>query len=339
MIGTVEKPGIAVSDLEDITRRDFLVGGAGLLALGVAGCGRGETGDSSSETRTVDTPRGPVELPVNPRRVVAMYTTDVDHALALDLPLVGGGTARGLAGQPFAGYQPEEELEDVQRLQTYPEANYEQIAAVEPDCILDSVSDEAGYERLSRIAPTLFYENTEEVEGIGWGRPDWRGSLRTVGGAFDRADEAERFVAGYEERAAGLRERLAGRWAGATFASVFPSTDHLRVQGSATSHPHRILAEDLGLTLAPVVTQEDQELSLEALPQVDADVLFLALFPREDSLERDRESAAPYTNSPLWSRLPAVRKGQVYEYDAELIYISPLTAEAFLGVVERSLLA
>jgi ABC-type Fe3+-hydroxamate transport system substrate-binding protein len=132
-----------------------------------------------------------------------------------------------------------------------------------------------------------------------------------------------------------LSERLAGRWSGATFASVFPSTDHFRVQGSVTSHVHQILVEDLGLTLAPILTEKDQRLSLEAILEVDADALLLGLFPREDSLERDMETAAPYLDSPLWQRLPAVEKGQVYEYDAELTYTSPLTAEAFHDVVER----
>ena len=107
MTKTIQRPGPVLPGVEDVTRRDFLVGGAGLLALGLAGCGADGGGASSGETRRVQSPMGPVELPADPKRLVAIYATDVDVALALDLPLVGGGTARGTGGdEPFASYQP-----------------------------------------------------------------------------------------------------------------------------------------------------------------------------------------------------------------------------------------
>jgi len=340
-VRTIERPGIILPAVEDITRRDFFIGGAGLLALGLAGCGRGETGDSSGETRTVESPIGPVEIPVNPKRVVPGYTTEVDYALVLDLPLAAATGATGSANQPIAGYQPEDELQDLPKVTTYPEANYEQIAAVGPDCILDqaSATDEARYERLSQIAPTFVFRDFDEVEGLEYGRPNWRHSLRTVGGAFSRRKVAEDFVAGYEARAEDLRERLAGRWSGATFAVLLPVPPNLYVDGRESHQPCQILFEDLGLAPAPFLKPDSQELSPEKIPQIDADAIFLRLRPKEGSRERDREEAAPILNSPLWKRLPAVREGRVYEFDQELTYTGPLTAEAFLDVVERSLLS
>lgn len=142
MTKTIEAPGFVLPGVEDITRRDFLVGGAGLLALGIVGCGGEAENEASGETRTVDSPMGPVELPVEPRRLVPGYTTDADIALVLDLPLAGVPGARGLANEDLASYQPEEELEDVERITTFPEPNLEQIAALEPDCIIDSATDD-----------------------------------------------------------------------------------------------------------------------------------------------------------------------------------------------------
>ncbi|MBA2692252.1 MAG: twin-arginine translocation signal domain-containing protein [Rubrobacter sp.] len=55
----IEVPGFTLPGIEDITRRDFLVGGAAALLL--AGCG-GSDGDSSSgETREVRSGEGSIE--------------------------------------------------------------------------------------------------------------------------------------------------------------------------------------------------------------------------------------------------------------------------------------
>lgn len=153
---TIERPGFVLPDIEDLTRRDFLVGGAAAWLLG--GCGGGGSGEASGQVREVEGPMGMVALPETPERLVAMYATDVDVALVLGLPLVGGSTARGTGGnEAFAYYQPEEELEGVAKLATFPTPNYEQIAAVGPDCIIDSTTDDrTQYDRLSlRDRPDL----------------------------------------------------------------------------------------------------------------------------------------------------------------------------------------
>jgi iron complex transport system substrate-binding protein len=286
---------------------------------------------------------GPVELPVDPKRLVAVYATDIDVALALGLPLIGGGTARGTGGdEPFASYQPEEELEDVEPLATYPEANYEQIAAVDPDCIIDSTPPEGDrYERFSEIAPTFNYS---ELQSVGEDfRSDWKGGFRGVARAFGKEALAERGISAYEDRAAGIKDRLAERWGGASFAfvgSYEPATVWVSDKGM---HLDQIAARDLGLTPSEVVPEtynERPNLSLERLDLLeDTDILFVRIEPSRSGPGRDRKFIGPVQESPLWQRLPAVRKGQVVEYDAELFYASPLTAEAFLGVVERSLLS
>jgi hypothetical protein len=69
---SIEVPGFTLPGIEDITRRDFLIGGA--VALLLAGCGSGETeSEFSGDTRTVESPMGSVEFPENPERLVAMY--------------------------------------------------------------------------------------------------------------------------------------------------------------------------------------------------------------------------------------------------------------------------
>lgn len=330
------------------TRREFLIGAAGLLVLAPYGCGSsGESGaggeNGPDNTRTVEGYYGQVELPANPQRLIPGYTTEMDYALVLGIPMTAGTGSRGGANQPFAKYQREaypDRLDDLEKVTTYPEASFEQIAAANPDCILDQVAadDEGRYERFSEIAPTFVFQDYEDVEGLEFGKPDWRGSLRKVGRAFGATEEAERHISDYEARAEELRGRLAERWSDATVATAYPYTDFFGVYGRDASQVHQILFDDLGLTPASVLKPDTQQLSLETLPEIDADVLFLALPPKEDSLERDREVAAPYLDSPLWQEIPAVQKDQVYEFNQELIYTGPLTAAAFLDVVESSLL-
>ncbi|MBA2691631.1 MAG: ABC transporter substrate-binding protein [Rubrobacter sp.] len=262
----------------------------------------------------------------------------------MDLPLVGGGTARGLARQPFARYQPEDRLEDVERLGTFPEANYEQIASVQPDCIIDSTTnDREQYERLSQIAPTFNFNEILYGEGS---LADWPRALKSVAKVFGRGNVAEQVLSDYEERAADLRARLAERWAGATFAVVGGGEPGTLNINYLNSQPLLILSEELSLAPAEFVPEtyeeylEEGRLSLERIDLLqEVDLLFVRVEVSQAGPGRDRGVVAPMLESPLWKRLPAVRAGQVHEFDAELFYASPLTATAFLDAVENSLLS
>jgi len=132
-------PGPKIED--SLTRRRFIVGGlAAELLLGACG-NPGERDEAPPrEARRVASPMGPDELPARPQRLVPGYTTEMDYALVLDMPMAAAIGATGGANQPVAGYQPEEELGGLHKVTVYPEANLEQTASVQPDCILDQVS-------------------------------------------------------------------------------------------------------------------------------------------------------------------------------------------------------
>jgi iron complex transport system substrate-binding protein len=329
-------------EFENLTRRRFITA-AGGLALGVlTGCGSEDQAAAPTATvaatRIFAGPAGPVEFPANPQRVIPGYTTDVDIALVLDLPLVGVPGARGGAQQALASYHPKEKLGSVAKVTTSPEPNLEQIAALQPDLILDSYpyqGFEDRYQRFSQIAPTL---NFGAEYGTGW-----RPYLRAAAAALGREASAEAFIARYEARVVELRARGAERWPGARVAfitSFEPGTVYLE---AGESQPARILRDDLGLLTAdavPATFAEEGNISLEELNRFDdADLVIVRVDLLPEGESRDREVLDVIRRSPLWLRLPAVAKGQVYEYDAELYYDSPLSAMAFLDVVEQKLLA
>ncbi|WP_257233139.1 hypothetical protein [Rhodococcus qingshengii] len=77
--------------VSDLTRRQFGFG-AGIAGLGAFLAACGDSGSSSGETemRSVTTPLGTYDIPVNPKRVVAIDSRlDLEPAVALELPLVG----------------------------------------------------------------------------------------------------------------------------------------------------------------------------------------------------------------------------------------------------------
>nr|WP_206690472.1 ABC transporter substrate-binding protein [Quadrisphaera sp. INWT6] len=141
-------------------------------AVLLAGCSSGsaEPGASSSAPAssgassaaagafpaTVDTKFGEVTVESAPQRVVALGWGDAETALALGVQPVGASDWLGFGGEGVGPW--------AQGLYTTPptiietlEPSYEAIAALQPDLILDTKSsgDQARYERLSQIAPTI----------------------------------------------------------------------------------------------------------------------------------------------------------------------------------------
>lgn len=182
-------------------------------------------------------------------------------------------------------------------------------------------ADAQHYQRLAQIAPVVAYEPE-----------DWRDYLRVAGKAFGREQRIDGAIERYDKRAADIRAKLAGRWKDKTFASAFVIDSELIVAG-ADAQVHQILKRDLGIRLHRLVAPSSDDritLAAENIARLDADVLIIPTYPKQDSLERDRKQLDAMRRNPLWSGLPAVKAGQVFEFSGELVYTSPLTAAALL---------
>jgi iron complex transport system substrate-binding protein len=267
----------------------------------------------------------------------------MDFALVLGLQMAAGSALFGAPPEDYPEYQRAtypDVLDDLDILQTDP-ANYEQIAAYTPDCILDSGSsyDRDRYEQLSQIAPTFVFSTVEQVEGLSEGREVWREPLQAIGRAFGRVERAEQFLATFDARAEEMKRRMAERWKGATFAIVDLGPENIYLAGTVQDPASQILFGDLGVAAASLVTPAARYISLELVPELDADVLLVGMRWQEGSIKRDLSAEALYVKSPLWQRLPAVQKNQVYRFNSEIGYTTPLCAQAFLEYVERTLLA
>lgn len=318
------------------TRRQFLagLGAAGLLA---ACASPAEVAEQPRTTPYVG-PFGPVDLPLQPQRVVTMYATDTDFALVLGLPVVGASTGQATA-RAFPTYQADR-LDGVTPLITFPDADYEGIAALTPNLVFHGSAyySPEQVEPLSRIAPVYAFPETLAAESR------FQPLLTEAGELFEREAAVTAFLAAYDERAAALKERIQSRWGGATMAYVGPMDPGVFYVAQANMQTNLTLHEDLGLAHAAVVPatveQRRTDISYEEMGLLaDVDILLLRTNPREGSVEPDTAQTALITGSPLWSSLPAVQAGAVFQIPGDLFYTSPLTAEANLDWAERNLLA
>ncbi|GAB4425798.1 MAG: hypothetical protein OHK0015_06120 [Chloroflexi bacterium OHK40] len=318
----------------------------------LAGCGRpGASAPTATvvATRTANTPRGPVTIPANPQRLVAIYSHDLANALALGLAVIAGPGENGQPGAPFPPYLVEafgSRLDSVTRIAYRPELNFEQIASLQPDVILSGIFGpyDPGYEKLDAIASTVTYHYSEGDQYV---LVPWQTVLRINGEQFGREAAAEEWISRFEQRAADLRTRLALRWAGTTFAVVEPLSDSVFLYGATSGHMPITLSEKLGLKLADSVSrllaeagiqeQGGTRLSLERLGEIDADVLFVLISAGATGTP-DRSGFEVMTAQALWATLPAVQSGHVYEITGDIFYESGPMAMAFLDVVERALL-
>lgn len=320
------------------TRRQVLGGAAALIALGACGT---DDAPPTGRTRTVQGDFGPVEVPIEPNRVAASTSSDVDVALVLGLPLVAAPGLRGSGRRPFPSYEPADRLAGVEKFGVYPELEIEKVASARPDCILNGGQTIPDFhERLSAVAPTLSY-STQLYD-------DWRAGLRHVAGAFSLEDAAQRAVDDYDRRLEAIRPAVAQRWGGARLAMIYPVGTSGQFTVYARGAQTLRSAADAGFALADITPadfdghQEYSAEQLDVLESVDILLLFLDVSTDDGQAEgdqRDRAGYRPLQDSPLWSRLPAVRAGAVHEVPSELAYASPLTAPANLDLLERTLLA
>lgn len=317
-----KKPLPPLPEIDDVTRREFLIGVGSLLVLAPYGCGgSGGPQEPSGQTRTVEHAGGQTVVPAQPQRVVALDTVSALNLSALDIPVVG--TTRPNIASPM---MVEEVISDAKVVGTESEPNLERVAGLEPDLIVvPSYEGEiSNYDKLSEVAPTVAYEFVN---------PGWEQMLREQASFVGEKEAAERLIADHKERVAALRERVeaAGR----------PTINYLRFYsdsvGVCVGYTETEIMDETGFrfpegyghdTQNPRCTNE----SLEQLPRLDADVLLVGVDPGGEDLARE------YRENPLWQKLGAVREGNVLEVNTGA-WLSQdyLGIQKMLGDLEQAL--
>ena len=250
----------------------------------------------ASDTRTVNTLRGPVSIPANPQRIAdgsgvsdilciigrkPVATSDSD---AYDYTRFPSFLEELLDGAVIIGYSMSDTV------------NVEAILAVEPDLIIINPRQEKAYEQLAAIATTIVIEPTVN---------DWRGDLRMVAELFDSGTAAESYIAEYEARAreVGAAIKAANGSDATYFAFLTSGNSYYLFTGAAYGD---MFYNDMGLGIPPDLPEQNSitlpTASLEGLTSINADYM-VVLASADDK--------AALEASSVWNSMESVKAGRV----------------------------
>jgi ABC-type Fe3+-hydroxamate transport system substrate-binding protein len=315
------------------TRREFLVGAAGLLMLAPYGCGPGDGAgdeDASGEKRSFEHAAGVTEVPVRPRRIV---TTTDQNAL---LPLLELGV-RPVAS---AGFVEEDGTETFRRVEgfdtsgiefvgSYGQPNAEAVANQRPDLIVGYEFDEDYYDTLSQIAPTvlvrIFDRGLDEA-------------LLDFADLVGRLDRARQLQAEYARRTDSLLDGLGDRREDLSVSVISSGESSGQFYRADVGQALGTVMGDLKLPRpAPQRGAGDFDpFSLETISEHDADVVLVVNYSEEGQDPNFRA----LVESPLYRSLAAYEADQAYVIDGtETVGAAWARMGAYLGDLERILLA
>jgi iron complex transport system substrate-binding protein len=293
-----------------------------VLLAGLAACGSGGGADAGAATparaapfRVVGHAMGETTIPAPPKRVVALDQSFVDAVLTLETPVVGYTTYRSIETSlpAYLGPLVGKHAKDAVSVGTLEEPSLERIAALKPDLIVSAkVRHEALYDKLSKIAPTVFSVTTGAI---------WKDNLRLMGRALGKEDLAEARIKEYQDRATKIGDEIRAK------DGKLPTISIVRFAGEPTTRLYvensysGVVMKDVGFPRPEgQPTRQDAiavDVSAERIRDLDADQLFVATYP-DPSSDGPKEK---FVNNPLWAKL----KGEKHE-------VSDLTWMTAVGI-------
>lgn len=295
-----------------INRRYFALGTAGLLLASAL-----PSRAFAQETRSITTVFGTYDIPVAPKRVVAIDSRlDLQPALALGLPVVGYGHSKpgpwvpGTDGLEFYGS----------------EVNIEQVLAADPDLIICSDYDPDSVwwpaNKLKEIAPVVPTS----------GDKPWREAFRELADLLGMPGQGEEAFGAYDALIADIRTRHAETLATKTIVSVQPGDGPVYLMNGHKMLQPQVLADLGAKTIAPAEGQDyDLEVASEQFGTLlgEVDGIILSTFAPQDI---DAVSA-----DPLWQRLPAIAAGATVASNGNINYGSIYSATHVAKMIDELL--
>ncbi len=273
-----------------------------ITALIIIGCGVSTTQNISSnsdnitsQTRIVKHAMGETKVPLNPKRVVVIG--GLDNVLALGIKPIAATT---LLYDNYPSYL-QSKTKEVQKVGVNGSPNLEKILYLKPDLILGLNWDADIYQQLSQIAPTVLAD----------GDKSWKEWLTKFAQALGETEKAEKLLQDYDQRINTLRQKMGNNLSKTQVSLVNFWNNYTRIYMNASFAGS--IVKEIGL---PRPTYQDKDkvnenISLELIPQLEGDVIFLILGGHDPSKLKQ------FTNHPLWSKLAAVREERVYKVSSD----------------------
>ncbi|GLZ40762.1 iron siderophore-binding protein [Actinokineospora sp. NBRC 105648] len=290
---------------------------AGVLALATAACGSstdagstpsaaGQSSAAAPAKRTVQTPKGPVEVPGDPKKIVAIDFQIPYILLDLKANLAGAIDLTGAKdGAPFKQLT-------IIGTETG-ELNYDKIAELDPDLILAGDYQEADYEKLKDRYPTVLIPAVGDI-------PGWKPQVKAVAEAVGKAGEVDGLEKAYQAKVTELKDKHKDKLAGKKWATLGTYDGSGWYLYDKVSGPSTALA-DLGATFDEATTKVADgnvaQYSIEQLNTLNgADVL---LFDDLGPPVTAPGAAEKLKANPLYTSITAVKAGKVYDGEYNIL--------------------
>lgn len=289
--------------------RAALAMGALAVVATVTACSSG-TGDDGAPADTADAAfpvsiehiHGTTTIAEKPERIVTLGVTDADVVLALGVvPVANTGytfyeTGLGPWTDDYVGDA------ELTRIQSDSEPNLEQIAALAPDLIIGVSAgyDEATYEQLSEIAPTLSRPDGYAAYTVG--REVATETIATALGDSERGAELNRKAADLLESTVATHPEFAGK----TGVAMLPYDG--RYGAYLAGDARGAFLTSLGFSIPDAIARQDTgesffvDVSQENVTMLDGDVILV--------LGND-PSADITAGNPLFETLDAARNDAI----------------------------
>ncbi|NIL77218.1 MULTISPECIES: siderophore ABC transporter substrate-binding protein [Nocardiaceae] len=183
----------------------LLMAGAAASMLVLSACSESSTdadSASSSDTVSVETANGPVEIPANPVRVAALDNTSFETLQAFGIEPV----ALPKPLMPDEGFEEWISNDAILDVGTHREPNLEVVSEAEPDLIIGGYRFQEYTDELSQIAPTIDISPTDEnyVESL-------KAQTEKLGTIFGKEDQAADIIAALDAAEADAAAQTTGQ--------------------------------------------------------------------------------------------------------------------------------
>ena len=273
----------------------------GLLLL-LAACGNTTTSTTtnkeskSADTKKVQTMNGEIEIPINPKRIVAEEY--IATLIVLNVEPIGA------PGLTLENFYLKDSLKGVASIGTYGKPSTEKIIGLKPDLIITGNGD--NYEALSKIAPTVVIPYGE--------LKDAHEELTYFGQLLGKEQEAKDWLTKYDQKIADAKAQVdAIIPADASFSIIEDAGKKLYVYGDNFGRGGQPIYQSLGRKPPAKIADEIMEkqwaeISEEMLTEYTGDYIILTANTR--TLE-------DFKKDPIWSSLPAVKNDHLYIWPEE----------------------
>ncbi|HBF81359.1 MAG TPA: ABC transporter substrate-binding protein [Streptomyces sp.] len=295
----------------------LMAGAVAALLVGLSACGSSDDSDSSASASSsgaadgafpakVATKFGEVTVDKAPKRIVALGWGDAETVLALGGQPVGASDWLAFGGEGVGPWAKGKYDKSPQIIGTM-EPEYEKIAALQPDLILDTKSsgDKTRYDTLSKIAPTVGVPEGGDQYMISWEK-----QTEMISAALGVKDKGDKLIADTESKFEAAA-KAHPEFKGSTIALGSRTSEGYGAYVSGTGRMDFV--ERLGFKNSPAIQAKAGEgfsisISKENLDLLDADLTVMSPIGIP---------ATDISNDPLYKAVPSVKAGHSLVFDDE----------------------